>query len=106
MVLLRQADRASGHGVLRAAQAQPADHFPARVPPLGYHVLLMVFPQVRARRAGRHHRPAQFAGARHHVYLLHDLRHGPRLPEVPLVEEVHDRHSTGKCSYPLFTHIT
>lgn len=41
---------------------------------------------------------AQHAGAYHHVLLLHGLGHGPRVPEVHLVEEVSDQHTNGKFS--------
>lgn len=38
----------------------------------------------------------QLHGARCHVLILHDRCHGSCLPEVPVVEEIHDLDPTGK----------
>lgn len=40
---------------------------------------------------------AQQLCAHLHVFLLHDVRHGSAIPEISVVEEIHDRVANRKC---------
>jgi hypothetical protein len=49
------------------------------------------------RRAGGGDRVPQLGGAHRDVLVLPDRRHGAPLPQVPLVEEVHDLDTAREC---------
>lgn len=71
---------------------------PARLPPLDHHGLQLGLPEVHPWRAGFSHRFPQLLRAHHHVHVLPDSCPGPQIPEVPLVEKVHDLDPTGGYS--------
>lgn len=51
------------------------------------------------RWSGNFPRPAELHRPCHYVLLLRSFCHGTRLPEVPVVEKVHDHHPAGKLAF-------
>ena len=104
VVLFLQADRVSGHDLLRAAQEERSDHQFARDPPQHHAGRRLVGRQILAGRTRHLLRYAQHLRPRHHVHLLSGGRHGSPVPEVSLVEEVSDHLADGPVRHRFPAH--
>lgn len=101
VLFLLEDHRSAGHHVLCAAQEEQSGLVPACLSSYDHRAILMGLSEVRARRTGRHHRHPQLGRAYHYVLLLHGRRYGTPVPEVSVVEEVHDHHSADSvCAHP------
>lgn len=84
--------RTDGYGVLRTTQEAEPGVIPARLSSHDYGCVHLGLSQIFARRPRSFSRNPQLVRAHHHVHVLPDSGHGTPLPQVPLVEEVHDDH--------------
>ncbi|XP_064828057.1 uncharacterized protein LOC135544400 isoform X2 [Oncorhynchus masou masou] len=102
-LLLLKVHRDVGHNLLCSEEEEQSGYVPPCLSSLYHALYLVVWGPVRSRWPGDIPCPVELCGPCHHVLLLRLVCPGPRLPEVPLVEEVPHHHSADPvcdCYHP------